>query len=416
MKKIFITFFILITISNPLTVFWGACSIKDSAPEELVEYIVNVRKIVSNITTNATKTDSSLKKTHNQFLRGANSLSSWGDYETEFEFFVVKPITSEIPAPMKRDDRYLWNEIDGLNSYIWNIVRRWYYDSFIEKKNVCSWISKECNLEWTAWDIVMKLIENTSNIRHLLQLSVTWHPWDFNWNIILVDSNFKNVITNLYSEDQVMSCSSAEGWFFEQITEAVSNISINDKYAKDGIKKWKDAWALLVWTKVDEKRERDLLLRELWRQWVSWDQTEAILKNLDNYNGAKWYTLENNFITNSFKWIYNSINTQIDAFAESIKKNFWTDTTKKTTSIQELTQTTQEVNNSKTIEIKIEELYKSQIPLAQMQDLDTSKITTQIIKMHADLWLSINTLEKAVPVSQKVCRDQWSNISVKCEF
>lgn len=415
MKKIIITFFVLLFFSNPFTAFWESCSIKDSTPEELIEYVVNVRKIVSNITTNATKTDSSLKKTQNQFLRWLNTLSSWNNYKTEFDFFVLKPLTSEIPTPIKRDDKYLWNEIDWLNSYLWSIVRRWYYNSFIEKDVACSWVSEQCDLEWTAWEIVIKLIENTNNIRHLLQLSVTWHPWDFNSSLILVNKNFKNTITSLYSENQVIACSNIEWWFFDQIAKAISNLSLNDKYAEKGIQKWKDAWALLIWNKVDKEEEKNLLLRELWRQWVSWDYTKAILKNLDDYNGAWWYTMENNFIVNSFNRIQNSINKQINAFSESIKKNFWTDKNKKSTSISEFTKTSEEVDNSKKIEIKIEELYKSQIPLAQMQDLDTSKITTQIIKMHADIWISINTLNKAIPISQKVCRDQWFGLW-KCEY
>lgn len=417
MKKTLITFLVSILLYPTLS-FWE-CRIQNSAPEELKNHVKDIRKIVSNVTSNVNTWEKSnnLKKTWKELLRWLNSMTSWQWFETEFEFSLVKPITSEIPYPIKRDDFFLKREIDNLNNYLENIAKRWYYDVYIEKSEVCYWI-RNCELEWKAWDIIISLVDNTRKIRQLLQLSAVWHPWDFNDELIIVDTGFINMIKTNYSEFQVKECSeSSEDWFFKQIKDAIWEISLNNELAENGTKKWTDAWDLLIWNKIEESEEKRILEEELSRQWVWWDQNDAIMQNLDDYNNAWWFSKENNFTTNSFNKIQNSINTQWDQFSESVSSIFWKekDSNIQKTSISNFVRTSEEIDRANNIKIIIEELYKSQIPLAQMQDLDTTKITTQVIKMHNNLWISINVLEKTIPISQKVCRDQafWK---WQCEY
>lgn len=422
MKKLFITFFIIFTsIIYPNYVFWeweNSCSIKDSAPEEVLNYIKDIRKIISNISSNAQWETRARTSTSAMMIRWLNSIISWNDYKTEFDFFLVKPITDEIPYEIRRDDKYLWKEIDNLNRYLSGLARNWKYSSVIESGDICNWV-ENCDLKGKAWDVVIKLIDNTRNIRSLLQLSVIGNPGSFDKKLILVDDNFKNVITTSYSADQIKNCSDSEGWFFEQIKESIQKISWNNLAWEKSIQKWKDSWELLLGTKTDEYRqtEKRLLREELARQWVSADGTNAILENLEAYNNNWWYSMDNNLVRNSFVRISDSISSQWNSFTDSVSEVFWQskEEQKEKVSIEELRQTSEQIDDSNKIRVEIEELYKKQIPLAQAQDLDTKRITSKLIKMHSDLWTSINTLEKTIKISQKVCNDQ-ANWKWQCEF
>ena len=42
-----------------------------------------------------------------------------------------------------------------------------------------------------------------------------------------------------------MSCSSCKGEFRDRVSEGIKNISFKNSAAKEGIKAWKDAWALM---------------------------------------------------------------------------------------------------------------------------------------------------------------------------
>jgi hypothetical protein len=51
-----------------------------------------------------------------------------------------------------------------------------------------------------------------------------------------------------------------------------------------------------------------------------------------------------------------------------------------------------------------------------MQDLDTMRILEKIINMHNNISISINTLEKTIPISEKVCCDQDSENCAVCSY
>ena len=52
------------------------------------------------------------------------------------------------------------------------------------------------------------------------------------------------------------------------------------------------------------------------------------------------------------------------------------------------------------------EVYNNESIIAQVQDTNTQKLQAKLISMHANIVSAINTLEKIIPISEKVCNDQ----------
>ena len=61
---------------------------------------------------------------------------------------------------------------------------------------------------------------------------------------------------------------------------------------------------------------------------------------------------------------------------------------------------------SKKIKERITTLYESEIPFAAVWDINTENLRAKIINSHINLEKSINTLEKTIEVSRKVCKSQ----------
>ncbi len=81
---------------------------------------------------------------------------------------------------------------------------------------------------------------------------------------ILVAHDFRSQIEEYYNKDTLMSCSSCKGEFRDRVSEGIKNISFKNIAAKEGIKAWKDAWALMKGgkAKAGTVEEEERLLSE----------------------------------------------------------------------------------------------------------------------------------------------------------
>lgn len=412
MKKILITFFVLISLSIS-NISYAECIIESWPTDSLETYIKDLRKVVTNVTREASREERWIK-VRNEILRWMNSIISSQDYITEFDFYIYESIFSEIPSQIKRDDKMLSKEIENLEKYLWVLSKRWLYK--VNITNACDWVKWYCSLSWNAWDIIVSLLGNTKKIKNWIQISTTWKSeYDLN-NLVLTNeklvSDIKTVYKNAKSE-----CSNADWGFFWEIKKKITDIAYNNKEAEDWIKEWQEAWSMLVWSVINKnpELEKELLAKELKRQWVPSDQAQTILDNLDKYNNWWWYSLQNNPISNTFRDISNSISTQWNSFSESISEWFWDDN-KESLAIKDLINNSQKIEISNTIKNTIEKKYKEQLIFAQMQDTNTTKIVWKIISIHNSLWLSINELEKTISISEKVCCDQNKDKCDICKF
>jgi hypothetical protein len=418
MKKISYYIILFFSIFNFSSLVYAetkeACQIIDWKPEVIENYLKNLRKVTSNIVSQSSNNwnwNSSISKSKSEVVRLYNSLVSWWNYIVEWDFYLYEPIFNNLPKEIIRDVKSISNELKKLDNIMSKLAKKWTLKKEIEIEKVCNWLPNCSNkLEKISWEALIQVIWSTKNILEIIQRA--WASDKNNVklcnNVLFIDKNSCLSIYKIYSNAK-QECQD------DKYEKKIENISLNFEYADKWIAEWKEAWALLIWANSKkaeyDELEKKLLRDELSRQWIWANQAEQILKNLDEYNWAWWYTKNNNPISNISKTIVNAIDPEnkdeLVAFKESIAEIFKKKTIK-TVTIADLTDLTKKKQIENISKFNIDKIYKEQLPLAQMEDLDTSEIVWKILRMNNSLSISINTLEDTIPISKKVCNAQWN--------
>lgn len=423
MKKILIIIFLISIIPNYTFAAW-ACLIQDKSAEVLSEYAKSNRIIIKNLTKNVRQEKSwqnwnnwwwfidwvinDFTETKNQSISIFNELFNYPWFYSYFNYFAVYPISNEIPYQVKRDYKILERENQWLIDYIKSLDNNWWTNAVV--KDACSWVDNNCNLNnKTSKEIVWQLIQNNDKIMDLFRLTVMWESWDFDWELILVDNNFKLEIEKNYWPDSISECNSTEWWFFDTISKAIDNIKLINQEWEEWIQMWRDAWDLMLWTEPDTQilAEKDVFRDYLSNEWISLENQNIMNDNLIKYN--QWgLSLNNNYIANTVAATFQKIDNQLwfwkqavvwDYFSENIPD--WEEVI--INSIQKATD-----NSKKSIDLKerIAKMYNEELPFASAADINTENIRAKIIETHMSLDDSINILENTIKVSQKVCKSQ----------
>lgn len=384
----------------------------ESSPDILINYIENLRKVTKNIVKNI---DASNKSEKSKFtweaLRIYNTIASsiwtWDTYFSTFEFYIILPTISEIPSQIMRDNNTIEKEIDKLNNLLSKIVLKWLWDQKIEW--VCNWVS-DCKLKWSAIEIMSVLIENTTNIWNFYRLSLLDRLKEYEWEFILVPDNFKSEMLKYYNKFTIWDCSRDEDWFFSRIWTAIKKISDKQNWWFNWIKYWKEWYSLLTWEsplKDYRERERQLLAKELSRQWLSQDNSSIILWNLDRYNKTWKPSIENNFITNSINSLKRELRDNYDDFLKAVDDQLKdTNSNRDYYFTEEMLWRSEDISSTLDIENRVKELYQSESEYASNQDISVEKIIKNIINIHINITQAINILDKTIPISRKVCNKQ----------
>ncbi len=415
-NKIFL-FFLIFSLCSGI-VFWDCndCKIKDEPGLSLDTYITNLRKVVSNISSEVSKvgTTSWVKKdissTKSKIIWVYNTMINWNGYYSYFHFYVTYSLQHEYVSQVWRDYTLLEKESAGLEKYLKFLTNKWFDSTNLTKEKICAGISDSCDFEWDILDVVGKVISNHEAMKDYYRLSILWEKNKFSWKLILIGNDFETNFWECYNEATTSNCGQCEKGGFTKITEEIAKITDWQKNAKDWIKSWQDAIAMIDGSgnkRDNEKRERELLSKELSRNGLSLEASNQILSNLDRYNNSWGFSLENNFITNTFNYIKKSVTSQIIAFRDSVTQSF----RKKETSVstQAFWKTNGELQTTKNIEETIRNLYQQELDYAQLQDNSTQNLQAKIIEIHYNISQSINTLDRTIKISEKVCnsQDKW---------
>ena len=430
MKTIFYIILTLLTISIFTNGVFAdecsnSCTIKDAPAPVLQEYINNNRKIISNISSQLTANNVN-NVFDQQYIKIYNSITNWNTFISWVDFLKLE-LSWEIPAPVKRDMELLKKEWKHLAKFLQNSILQNSSNTLID--NACSWIPN-CQLSGTAGAIIWKLIENHSNVMEFYKLSLLGKSSSFKWNFILVKPNFKSELNNHYNSYTLTDCSKCEWEFNQRIKKAIKAISAKDKESKDGIQKWRDAWNILNgsknWTAESNKRERELLQEKLSKDWITWNNGDTILKNLDKYNNNA-YSNQNNPLDNSFSSFKDNIENNASAvsFASNVYQTvkqlyakwtgYFSKNPKASIPIAVLTQTDWSIASANAIMRAVDNSYQKEVPFISAQDTNSDKLQARIIQMHINLSQAINILDKTRKFSEKVCWDQdrWNG---KCKY
>lgn len=429
-KKFLIIFIFLITIFLSNVTFWNCweCKIKDWPAPSLDNYLNNLRKIIWNISKeisiinnkSSNEKKSWIKQDMNyvrsRVIQTYNKMLDWWWYYSYFDFYVMYSMENEYVEEIWRDYSLLEKEGNWLDKYFKYLSKKWYTWFFLPKNKVCAWIETECDFEWDVLDVIWQIITNHEAIKDYYRLSIIWKKNQFSWKIKLVWDDFESDFWDYYNENTTNNCSQCEPkWWFERIQKEIEKISNWQENAKDWIKSWQDAIAILDWTWPDrnnERLERKLLEKEMKRNWTSLQSSENLLKNLSKYNETWWFSLDNNFITNSFNQIKSSVVSQIQSFTDSVLQLF--KTKPEYVPISDIWKVKNNLKNTKNIEEIIREMYRKELPYAQLQDISTENLQSKIIELHYNLSQAIYNLDKTEKVSCEVSRSQASSLPDWC--
>lgn len=426
MKKITI-FFILIYFLFPNKIFAlessEKCLIQDWTSPVITQYIVNVRQVIGNINSELIK--SSPKKSIGVNITKGKTLISkwfftmtnWDYYESYFDFYVTYSITDEYVPEIWRDYDILENEANWLDKYYNYVLNNWYLEINLEKDKVC-WNIDNCNYSWDALSIITKIKSELEYLKNFYRKSIIDSQFVFDkTKIQLIDSNFESEFKKYYNSESTINCSSNEWWFFDRISKRAQEIINWTSISSDWINTMKQAVLLAKWEWYDEQDysqiEEELLQNELGNQWIWWSQADVMIQNLRKYNN-QWFSLDNNFITNSFNYFYSQVKSQIKEFDKTVLETFDDDKTTQVT-IDKFSNKKDLVWIEKDISENIAELYNIQLPYTSSQEELIGNIITRLINMHNNLTNSIEILDKTIKVSEKVCNSQafWK---WKCEY
>lgn len=431
MKKFLITFIVWIVIFSTNIAFWwyGECKIKDWPAPSLDKYISNLRKVIWNISKEVSSTESklssqekkswikkdisSIKSRITQFY---NKMIDWDSYYSYFDFYVMYSIKNDYVAEIWRDYDLLEKESVWLDKYLKYITKKW-YDSFsLTKEKVCQWIDTNCDFSWDILEVIWQVITNHESVKDYYRLSIIWKKNLFKGKLKLVWDDFESDFSSYYNENTTNNCSQYEpNWWFAKIQKEIEKISNWQENTKNWIKSWQDAIAILNWSwpdKNNERLERKLLEKEMRRNWTSLQSSNILLKNLSRYNETWWFSLDNNFITNSYNQIKSAVVSQIQSFTDSILQLF--KDKPKYVPISNIWKTRDDLKNTRNIEETIKEMYRKELPYAQLQDISTENLQAKIIEIHYNMSQAIYYLDKTKKISCSVSKNQGTKLPDWC--
>lgn len=423
MRKLFLIIWIFFLFSLSTQV-WAAeetssCPIEDTA-SSLTDYIKNVRKVVTNINKelwSAEADQSKLNNTWNDISRIFNEILVWDGYFTDYSYYLIFPMFNNIPQPINRDLQLLENETNWLKKYLKSTVKRGYSSIPLSKDKICSGI-ENCKLWWSASDVLWEILQNHIRITTLYKQIVTEPTVEHDWEFILTIQDSVAFIDDLeskYGKTTIETCWNSEEEFWARMEKSINKITKNFEDWEDGIEKWREAWKLLVWAvnwKTPQDTEIKLLRKELARQWVPANMSAVLEQNLKDFNSDNSYSLDNNFIENSFDQIFKAWIKIANAYNKATENLFWKDDTaeqnkKAIVWIENLSTEEEKIAITGRIEKRLDIIYNKHNNFAAIDSYATSQVILNIIKMHKNIEDSSEILREAAKFATKNCNSQW---------
>lgn len=419
MKKRILSTIFICTLFITNIAFWGCseCKIKEWPAPSLDKYINNLRKVITNITKEVGITESklsdqekksSVKKdinsTSSRVTQVYNKMLNFDGYYSMFDFYVMYSLKNDYVQEVWRDYNSLEKESSWLDKYLKYVTKKWYDWVNLSKDKVCSWVEDNCDIEWDILDVIWQVISNHESVKNYYRLSIVGKKGDFEWKLKLVWDDFQKDFGECYNEWTTNNCWQCETWWFTKIGEKIGEISNWQENAKTGMKSWQDAIAILdgTWPDRDNERlERKLLEKEMKRNGTSMNSSDNMLKNLSKYKESSGFSLDNNFITNSFDSLKNTVTSQIKSFGDSITDLF--KDKPKSMPVWKISKTDDSKKVTADVEIIIKEIYNKELPYSQIQDTSAEDLQSKIIELHYNMTQSIYSLDKTKKVSEKVC-------------
>lgn len=194
----------------------------------------------------------------------------------------------------------------------------------------------------------------------------------------------------------------------DTVKEKIETISSFTDGAKEGIKEWKDAWALAKGGKASPgyaEQEELLLAGYLQEQGIETEQAGVIMGNLERYGSGGLSS--SNPLFNSANYAQVQIENETQTFSEALQEKLAGE--EKIPNI-EVVRVNRELKGTQDIAESIASVYEDQLPFSLTQDTGAQQLQARIIRMHFSLMRSINILDGQVDSVEKLCDKQGTGM------
>jgi hypothetical protein len=148
------------------------------------------------------------------------------------------------------------------------------------------------------------------------------------------------------------------------------------------------------------------------RQWVPANMAARLEENLKDFNTNNWYSLDNNFIENSFDQIFKAWIKIKKSYNKATVNLFWKDDTvaqnkEAVVWIENFSNEEEKIAITESIKKRLDIVYNKHNNFAAIDSYATSKVILNIIKMHQNIQDSSEILRDAAKFAAKNCDSQW---------
>ena len=422
MKKILLILcFFLITLSGTSASECSkSCKISDAPAPVLTQYITDLQTVRENITDAllAASIDQNTTAPKISSIASAfNPILNFWDYIWSFKYYIKTPLLNSVPSHIRRDHELILRENKKLTQILQTSMTR--LRSEVSVWEICAGI-QNCNLNnTTAQTALTELLKNNNQILQFYRALITGDEILLqNSQYLLTESAFLSEMRNYYNASTLNACSQCAWEFWKNASEQIKNIS--QKFESAGFEMWeiKNTWDTM-WAGESApwygKREKELLEGYLKEQWVSVNQAEIMLWNLERANAGGGLSTSNP-LTNTPKGLGDSLSRNGVRFQNSILKwydeLFWK---RETIPYIELSRINTEMQDSQRIAASIATVYENELPYVVVQDTNTQALQARIIQMHFSLVRTANLLYKKTDIAEDICNKQWRLLG-RCQF
>ena len=387
--------------------FAATCTIQSGPPAALADYIRETTKAAQainqkysqNICSSSTSPITSLNRSLSTLDKAGNQVPIMNNIVTDFTYNVVSLYRIDMPPIVLTHGQLLYA---------------------LEKNTIIptlDTLASRCQLDGEAEKEIIALIQRNNHIQDYFRGVVIW-------TIGEGTDTLEQAILDNYRKEATMSCTEDTdiSTVIEKWSKAIEGFGID---ITEAMENWKASMALLRGESTDPKKDyvqlqKELLRKELQRQWLSQWAMQQVMTNLDcmqqESDGidsiASWTRARANCVGNpligyqKLKAAYEELKWWINSLKNGVKKFFGGNPTTTDGFITLTTKIDKTVDEEKDILILFSQMQAATISLWN-EESTTNTIITNLINIHTSLvgmnWL----LEKRIPKMQNNCM-KWS--------
>lgn len=338
MKKIIITLSIIL-LSYSAVSAKGSCSISSGPSPRLGEYVRDIDIVLTEISKRANTTckstdeyKKSLNKSSSKLENDYNKILDVWSFTSSFKS-ILMVTDGELVDPVYRDYNLIKSEHDKINRTSDFVTKKCALNVEIADSNIINNFLTKYDWQnqntYTIEDTISKLREINGDIFSFYVNAIIGEKYKTNDADSTGKLNLKNEFLTYYTGDKLVDCKTD---YWSGITEKLEKVFDIWKWVNWWFDTWKNAWNLLIWNDAGKQKyddvEKNLLKKELGKQWISPNGASSMLKSLENTNACKWNpaclaeeTWRRITGTLSYFWdFYNEV--QNDLTTANYEKNF----------------------------------------------------------------------------------------------